>query len=163
MSDVEQTAKEQLIAKAYNYWRSKGSTMTVVRKIICEIALEGKDSYDAETLLSRVRQVDRQISLSTVYRTLSNLVEANVLREFQGPADKKHYTVIHSEVDGRSHVVCQDCNQIFPLEDPCLALREGALARQQGFSTKNISLRMEASCDQLHEKGDCNRKQSSDN
>lgn len=158
MAEAPDTPADALIAQAYAYWRTKGSSVTVVRKIICEVALRATDAFDAETLLARCRREDSQISLSTVYRTLGHLVEAQVLYEVQGVGEKKCYAPALTPQAGQSHVVCQDCKQVFPLEDPCLVLREGALARQQGFSPKNISLRLEASCDQLNQLGICDRK-----
>ncbi|MBC2593604.1 transcriptional repressor [Ruficoccus amylovorans] len=160
MGESTETPADYLIAQAYAFWRTKGSSVTVVRKIICEVALRAEDAFDAETLLARCRCEDSQISLSTVYRTLGHLVEARVLHEVQGVGEKKCYAPATSQYAGQSHVVCQDCKQVFPLEDPCLVLREGALARKQGFSPKNVSLRLEASCDQLNELGICDRKKN---
>ncbi len=162
MGEVAETPADYLIAQAYAYWRTKGSSVTVVRKIICEVALRAEDAFDADTLLIRCRREDSQISLSTVYRTLGHLVDAGVLQEIQGAGEKKCYAPAGSPQGGQSHVVCQDCKQVFPLEDPCLALREGALARKQGFSPKSISLRLEANCDQLSKLGVCDRKKESE-
>ncbi|QYY34848.1 transcriptional repressor [Ruficoccus sp. ZRK36] len=163
MAEAAESPSDYLIAQAYAYWRTKGSSVTVVRKIICEVALRAADAFDAETLLARCRREDSQISLSTVYRTLGHLVDAHVLHEVQGPGEKKCYAPANAGQPGQSHVVCQDCKQVFPLEDPCLVLREGALARKQGFSPKNVSLRLEASCDQLTELGICDRKKDEGN
>lgn len=158
MQESAKTPADYLIEQAYAYWTGKGNSVTAVRKIVCDVALRSEGAFDAEDLLGRCRQRDNQISVSSVYRTLSHLVEARVLNEVQGAGGKKCYVAALRPSAGQSHVVCQDCNQVFPLEDPCLALREGAIARQQGFTPVSVSLRLEANCEQLNRMGVCDRK-----
>lgn len=148
----------RLEERAYDFWRAQGSRVTHVRKIITREAVRAEAPFDAEALLSDVRRIDRQISLSTVYRTLAGLVECGLLNEARGPGERKIYVLTPSPGIGQSHIVCRNCGQVFPLDDPCLGLREGAAAQRQGFLPKQVQLRLEAECGELKETGGCHRR-----
>lgn len=151
---------EAFLQQAEAYWASKGSRMTTVRRIICRTIFGHPDSINAEELLRLARKSDKLISLSTVYRTLSGLTECNLLVEVEGRDGKKNYNVAHATTNASSHIVCEDCGHVIPIENPCLALREGSAARAAGFQPSKISLRVEASCEQLKQTGQCGHCQS---
>lgn len=143
--------------QALAHWKARGMTLTAVRKIICRTAFASSEAFDAEELLHNARQEDGLISLSTVYRTLSALQEAGLITEIEGIDRKKQYSVVGAHTSATSHVVCKDCGQVIPMENPCLSLRESGAAHQTGFSPKKMSLRIEATCDELHRCGHCSR------
>lgn len=149
---------EARMQAAQAYWKSHGGTMTSVRKIVCRKAFSATETFDAEQLLQWAREEDKLISLSTVYRTLNGLVEAGLLLAIDGLEGKARYDLVRAQTNASSHVVCQDCGGVIPLENPCLSLREGAIAHNQGFSPKKISLRYEATCDQFSQTGQCDRQ-----
>lgn len=148
---------EDFTEKARTYWKSQGGSLTTVRKIICDRVARSAGSFDAEKLLKWVREEDKLISLSTVYRTLHSLVEAGLVTEVQGADARSNYHVRCADSRATSHVLCQDCGEVIPVENPCLAVRESEAAQKQGFSPRKISLRYEASCDVLKASGHCER------
>ena len=147
-----------LLAQAAEHWRAQGSRITHVRRIVCEQAFASTLPFDAETLLTRARTVDRAISLASVYRTLSQLIAVDLLRSTPGTRGERHYIVADSPPAGMSHIVCTDCARVIPLSDPCLPLREGALARQHGFKPQSMTLRVEAICEEFRFRGTCTRQ-----
>jgi Fur family transcriptional regulator, ferric uptake regulator len=147
-----------LVAQAAEHWRAQGSRLTHVRRIVCEQAFASIAPFDAETLLARARTVDRAISLASVYRTLGQLVSVDLLRSVPGTHGERHYSVVDAPAAGMSHIVCIDCNCVLPLPDPCLPLREGALARQHGFKPQSMTLRVEATCEEFRFHGTCTKR-----
>jgi Fur family ferric uptake transcriptional regulator len=161
------SAEREKLAAAFEeaaavFWKGSGSRMTVVRRIICRELGGAGEPLDAETLLRRVREQDRQISQATVYRTLGSLSEGGLLVEVEGREGKKRYQAGLAGQSTSSHIICQDCGFILPLEDPCLGLREGARVRGKGFIPEKISLRMEAHCERLRRTGRCDQHASAD-
>ncbi|MEM8868712.1 MAG: Fur family transcriptional regulator [Verrucomicrobiota bacterium] len=148
---------EELMQLAEAYWSARGSRMTAVRRIICLRIFEQKESIDAEKLLSKARKSDKLISLATVYRVLGALTEAGLLVEVEGADGKKNYNVADPNTNASSHIVCEDCGHVAPIDNPCMGLREAEAAKSAGFSPKRISLRYEASCDKLKETGNCEK------
>ncbi len=147
-----------LVAQAAEHWRAQGSRITHVRRIVCEQAFANTIPFDAETLLARARTVDRAISQASVYRILGQLVAVELLHAVPGTRGERHYIVTDSPAAGLSHIVCTDCDRVIPFSDPCLPLREGALARQHGFKPQSMMLRVEASCEELRHRGTCTKR-----
>lgn len=146
---------EELTRRAEAFWSGRGSRMTTVRRVLCRTIFAIQGSLDAEELLRKARESDKLISLSTVYRTLSDLVDAGLLVVVEGRDGKKNYNPVDSATQATSHIVCEDCGHVIPVANPCLALREGSAARAAGFQPSKISLRIEASCDELKRTGKC--------
>ena len=61
--------------------RRKGLRRTSQRDTIVKAAFSKDEHFTAEELFERARKLDSESSRATVYRTLSLLVEANLLRE----------------------------------------------------------------------------------
>ncbi|NRA26942.1 MAG: transcriptional repressor [Opitutales bacterium] len=162
MNTDTQPQSSSFIEEAIEYWRSKGSSLTQVRRVLCEVLEQAEDPLDAEAVLARAKQIDRLISLSTVYRTLSALSSAELLTEVEGGEGKKLYHIAARDTGASSHIVCTDCGHVTPLENPCLGLRESASVQTQGFSPKKINLRVEAECNTLKTAGNCERKSTED-
>ena len=146
---------EAFLRAAESYWKSRNSSMTAVRRILCRKLAGASEALDAETLLREARAEDRLISLSTVYRTLASLSEGGLLTEVEGRSGKMNYHPAPTNRQATSHIVCEDCGHVTPIENPCLTLREGASAQQRGFTPSKITLRMEARCDRLKKDGAC--------
>ena len=159
MDSAADSRSEELMRQAEAFWAAKGSRMTLVRRILCRCIFAAEDAFDAEELLRRARAEDKMISLSTVYRTLGALVESGLLVEVEGRDGEKNYNVADQGANASSHVVCEDCGQVIPLNNPCLALRESPTARAAGFQPSKINLRFEARCDELKKTGRCQNRE----
>lgn len=143
------------LEEAEAFWKSRNSSLTPVRRILCRELVATESPVDAEDLLRRARSHDKLISLSTVYRTLSTLAGAGLLDEVEGQDGKRHYCLAEYARSGSSYLICGDCGRVISVDDPCLGLREGAKARERGFSPRKITLRMEVRCDRLRNEGHC--------
>lgn len=154
-------AQQQLwMERAQGFWRRRGSSMTAVRRVICKAIAEQEATFDAEMLLEHCRRHDGLISLSTVYRTLKHLVEGDLLVELEGIDDKRHFCLKLGLDISDSTVVCLDCKEVIPMNNPCLTLRESEEVKRMGFTPKRLSLRVETSCDEWQRNGSCSRRKA---
>ena len=142
-------------SRADAFWRERGGRMTVVRERICNAVTARKAAFIADELWHEVRKMDPGISMASIYRTLTDLVEAGLLREIRGPRDQRSFVKSESPSAASGHLICKDCRRIVPLEDGCLALREGAVIRGLGFDTAGMQLQIEADCESLKRCGTC--------
>ncbi|MEM9227003.1 MAG: transcriptional repressor, partial [Verrucomicrobiota bacterium] len=94
----EQSTRDAVREVAFAYWRDKGRGITVVRKLIWQAIETARGAFNADELLAMVREQDKAVSPSTVYRNLKDLIDANVLQELQGPDDRKVYVVANGEM-----------------------------------------------------------------
>jgi Fur family ferric uptake transcriptional regulator len=140
------------------FWQERGGRMTIVRRIICQSIAARDSAFVAEEMWQEARKHDRGISMASVYRTLTDLIEARLLREIHGPSEQRSFVKSASTVAATGHLICKDCHRIVPLSDDCLALREGAMIRSLGFQTGGMHLQIEAACESLQRCGTCENK-----
>lgn len=148
-------------AAAQACWVGRGGRFTPVRAIIANVVSAHPGLFTAEQLLPLARSVDRGISQASIYRTLADLVDFGLLHESRGISDERCYAVVPPErskdLSSVATLVCLDCGELHPLQTPCLAMREGSVVRQAGFTARKLDLRIEAECESLRTTGRCDR------
>ncbi|WP_338285376.1 transcriptional repressor [Luteolibacter sp. LG18] len=153
MSDAAEFA-----IRAAAFWRERGGRMTPVREMLCRAIEHSEGAFVADELLERARKLDRGISSASVYRALSDLVEAGLLREIRGPRDQRSFVRAGTPQAKVGHVVCTDCHRVIPLEDECVPLREAAMLKRMGFAAGGMHLRIEAACESMKRCGTCEKR-----
>jgi len=144
-------------ARAYESMRTQGLRLTSQRKTITEVAFGTREHFTAESLLTRSRRRDSKVSRATVYRTLSFLIRAGLLRQVGIGQSTPLYDPNFADHPRHGHFVCVDCQKIVEFHDHCLDVRESIVTKDHGFSPKRVNLQIEATCDALREKGVCPR------
>ncbi len=150
-------APPSFVELATRILESSGARMTVVRRILCEVLQNAEHSMSSDQLLTEAKKRDPLISMSSVYRTLKFLSDAELLRQIDGLDGERRFEKADLKT-AASHIVCRDCGIVVSLSDPCLAIRETPAIRAEGFHRERISLRVEAKCTELAETGDCKRR-----
>ncbi|MGH8017004.1 MAG: Fur family transcriptional regulator [Opitutaceae bacterium] len=151
---------EAFCQSAREHWQKEGSRNTGVRHVLCQALASAESPLAAEELLAEAHKIDRAISLASVYRTLASLEQAGLLRVVPGPRDLRCYMIAETDSTAIGNIVCTDCDRVVPLNDECLPLREGFIAKQLGFRSEKMNLRIEASCDELRLRGTCDRRKN---
>lgn len=149
---------DTLFQEALGYLKAGGFRVTKPREIIVRAAISFADPFNAEDLLGKARELDRLISLATVYRTLPMLLDSHLIREVELNREHRYYEVNREQSPAAFHIVCTDCNQVFQVQDDCITLRERFLANSMGFKPTKLNVRIEATCLDLHEKRTCPRR-----
>lgn len=146
---------EAAIARLDDFIRRKGMRRTPQREAIVRLAFENDEHFTSEELFDRVRKRNLNASRATVYRTISLLVEAGMLREIDLGGDLKTYDPNFLDKPTHNHLVCVDCGKVLEFEDSHLELLNDCLTRRMGFRPKRQSIKIEACCEQLRVKGTC--------
>ena len=142
------------------YWRSQGSRLTLVRKIICGCIFVHRDYFNAEQILKEARQQDAAISLTSIYRVIGALKSAQLIEAVLLEDKKSYYRLISFDEATSNHIICKNCSQKIELADPCLPMREGARILEQGFKAQSIKLETIATCEEFENTGNCKRSES---
>ncbi len=115
------------------FLQSKGKRITQQRLIIVDEVFRRHDHFDAEDLilhLSKVAEAQR-VSRPTVYRTLSELVDAGLLRSMNlGGRTVYEHDYGYPQHD---HLHCEKCNKLIEFHSDELAAIGEALERQYQF------------------------------
>jgi Fur family ferric uptake transcriptional regulator len=154
----ERRHPDALFQEALNYLREGGFRVTKPREVIVRAAISFTEPFHAEDLLAKARQVDRLISLATIYRTLPMMLDSHLIREVELNRGHRYYEVNREQSPAAFHIVCADCRQVIQVQDECITLRERFLANNMGFKPRKLTVRIEATCLDLHEKGKCQRR-----
>ena len=144
--------------RIYDYLEQKGLRKTTQRDAIIEAAFSTTEHYTAEELLLMARKIDADVSRATIYRTLPLLVESGVLKEMDFGKDYKFYDPNYIDHPSHNHLICVDCNRIVEFEDRNIETLENCISKRLGFSPASKSVRIEATCDQLKQRGSCKNK-----
>src|SRR5215470_10406859 len=149
---------DALFQEALNYLKEGGFRLTKPREVIVRAAVSFTEPFHAEDLLAKARELDRLISLATIYRTLPMMLDSHLIREVELNREHRYYEVNREQSPASFHIVCSDCQQVIQVQDECITLRERFLANNLGFSPLKLTVRIEAICLDLREKGSCGRR-----
>ena len=149
---------DALFQEALNYLRGGGFRVTKPREVIVRAAISFTEPFHAEDLLAKAREVDRLISLATIYRTLPMMLDSHLIREVELNREHRYYELNREQSPAAFHIVCADCQQVIQVQDECITLRERFLANNLGFKPLRLTVRIEATCLDLREKGSCQRR-----
>ncbi len=141
--------------QAAGFWRGRGGHLTFVRRVICDCTARREAAFTADDLWTECRKIDHGISIASVYRTLVDLVQAGLVREIPRPNEQRLFVRADAAAADKGYLICKNCDRVIPLEDDCLALREGAAIRGLGFQTGGMRLLIEANCEALQKGGNC--------
>jgi Fur family ferric uptake transcriptional regulator len=144
--------------RIYDFIQQKGLRKTTQRDAIIEAAFNTTEHYTAEELLTMARKIDSSVSRATVYRTLPLLVECGVLKEMDFGKDYKFYDPNYVDHPNHNHLICVDCNKIVEFDDVNIDTLETCISKRLGFSVERKTIRIEATCDELKNKGACGKK-----
>lgn len=138
-----------------DFIRRKHLRRTPQRDAIVRLAFSGNEHFTADELFERIRHTDARSSRATIYRTLSLLVEAGLLREIDLGGDQTTYDPNFLDRPTHNHLVCIDCGRIVEFEDSHLEILNDCLTRRLGFQPVRQSIRIEACCERLRNTGTC--------
>jgi Fur family ferric uptake transcriptional regulator len=105
--------------------------------------------FDADQLIDAVKGQGFRISRATVYRTLSKLVDAGLLR----PLEMGTRTFYEHDYGypQHEHLHCERCNKIIEFQHPAVEAVVREVSRQHGFQSSRHSFIIRGIC------ADCNR------
>ena len=149
---------DALFQEALAYLKEGGFRVTKPREVIVRAAISFTEPFHAEDLLAKAREVDRLISLATIYRTLPMMLDSHLIREVELNREHRYYELNREQSPASFHIVCSDCQQVIQVQDECITLRERFLANNLGFSPLKLTVRIEAICLDWREKGSCSRR-----
>ncbi|MFY9167857.1 MAG: Fur family transcriptional regulator [Desulfomonilia bacterium] len=117
----------------------------VLLKTICDI----KGHFQADHVLRLLKDQQYNLSLVTVYRNLSLLVEAGIIRRVSVHEDAPSGGAWYEHIWGRSHhdhLVCMQCGRRVEFSYPAIDVLQEAVAREHGFTLERHHLELVGLC-----------------
>ncbi|NIQ01390.1 MAG: transcriptional repressor, partial [Nitrospinaceae bacterium] len=116
-----------------DFLKDKDMRLTHPRKIILQVFLQSTRHMEIEELHEQVRKADKDIGLSTVYRTMKLLIECGLAQENVFFKDKKCFERVHDR-DHHDHLVCTRCKKVQEFHHPMIERFQEKTAEKHQFS-----------------------------
>jgi Fur family transcriptional regulator, ferric uptake regulator len=129
--------------------RPKPQRMTRPQKELIEFIFAQHEHFDANQLIRDVERAEITISRPTVYRTLTKLVDAGLLRRIEvGPRTMYEHDYGYPQ---HEHLVCERCNKMIEFQSESIQAALQEIAAQHHFQMSGHTLVVRGVC------GDCNK------
>ncbi|CAK6551282.1 MAG: Fe2+ or Zn2+ uptake regulation protein Fur/Zur [Candidatus Midichloria mitochondrii] len=129
-------SKLELICQAANI------KMTPQRKVIAEVVSNSSDHPDVEEIYKRANLIDPNISLATVYRTVSLLELHNLLKKLEIGDGKARYEANYSNARHHHHLIDVDSGEILEFADEELEQLKEKIAKKLGYELTDHRLEL---------------------
>jgi Fur family ferric uptake transcriptional regulator len=145
--EVSQSPEEKF--REYLTSRSRPQRYTDQQRDMVVFIFSKHNHFDADQLVEEMKQQGLQVSRATVYRTLSKLVDAGLLRRLDiGPRMYYEHDYGYPQ---HEHLVCQKCHKVIEFQYPEIDSALNDICQQQGFQLEGHSFVIRGIC------GECNR------
>lgn len=146
---------DEIIEHFNEFVKRKGLRRTSQRDSLVSMIFAKDEHFTSEELYEKIRRSDANVSRATVYRTISLLVDAGMLREIDLGGEEKTYDPNFIDKPSHNHLVCVDCRKVVEFEDKNIDTLGDCIARRLGFRTVQQEIHIEAACQTLRDKGMC--------
>ena len=110
---------------------------------IFDVIKNSPNSLTAEEIYNNVSQ-NININLSTVYRTLNNLVDKDLVTKIVRQDKISYYELADNE--HKHYLICDKCNQAFPTDMCNIEKIERKIKRETGFNITSHTLEFHGIC-----------------
>jgi Fur family ferric uptake transcriptional regulator len=126
---------ESPVEKFREFLEIRGEKLTEPRRVLVEHIFDSHKHFDADELVLDLRDAERQVSRSTVYRTLRLLVDAGLLRELR-LTNRTAYEHAYG-YPSHDHMHCTQCNAIVEFRNDEIRRIRDTISREHNFRPDN--------------------------
>lgn len=109
----------------------KGMKMTDQRRVIARVLSESEDHPDVEEVYRRSTEMDPNISIATVYRTVRLFEEASILERHDFGDGRARYE--ESPTEHHDHLINVQSGEVIEFANPEIEAMQREIARRYGF------------------------------
>ena len=109
----------------------KGMRMTDQRRVVARTLSMAKDHPDVEELYRRSHEVDPNISIATVYRTVRLFEEAGIIARHDFRDGRSRYE--EASDHHHDHLIDMKTGRVLEFNDPEIEALQDAIARRLGY------------------------------
>lgn len=130
------------------FLQSKGKRITQPRRALVEFVFSNHEHFDADELTSKLSGRDgrKKVSRPTVYRTLSELVDAGLLRKLD-IGDRAVYEHDYG-YPNHDHLHCEKCNRLIEFHSEEMERLRDEVGRSHRFRVKGHRMIIDGICEE---------------
>ncbi len=138
------------MAESKERLRRAGKRITRQRRLILDVIRERGGHLEAEEIYRLAKRRAPRLSLSTVYRTIKALKEAEVVQELHLGEEHHHYEL---KEGAHHHLICQSCGKVIEFECPFSEELVQDLSEKHGFEITGVHLDLMGYCSECLRQG----------
>jgi len=120
--------------------KTKGVRLTDQRKIIAKIMSNSTDHPDVYELHKRVSEIDKKISIATVYRTVKLFEESGIVEKHDFKGGKARYE--ESPDEHHDHLIDVNSGEIIEFVDKDIEVLQNKVAEKLGYKLVDHKLEL---------------------
>ncbi|MFB6355495.1 MAG: Fur family transcriptional regulator [bacterium] len=141
---VENT--DQLFEQFKQYLSSENLRLTSERKEIARMIFKQEKQFEAEELLFKLRNENKNVSRATIYRTLELLVNGGLLQKLDFGDDYSLYQISSGDPH-HSHLYCRQCGKVIQFEDEKIRELQDQICEEYKFEPVEYSQKIYGYCE----------------
>jgi len=122
-----------------------GKRLTRQRQLVLAVLQESEEHLDAEAIYTQAKARDQQVSLATIYRTLTLLKEAGLVEENRLGEEHAHFEAKHNIP--HYHFTCLRCGRVIEFGTPQVQDAIQSYCIQEKFHLIAVQLLISGYCD----------------
>ena len=142
---TEKTVKEKL-AIFEDFLKKNDYKITEQRLIVAEKVFSLQTHFTVDSLFELFRDQKGKISKATLYRILSLMVEARVLREHHFGKDYKFYEQVVGRHHNHNHIICKKCSKIIEFSSDAIEKLQDEVVDRHKFKLTERVLNLYGIC-----------------
>jgi Fur family ferric uptake transcriptional regulator len=121
---------------------AKGMRMTEQRRVIARVLADAADHPDVEELYRRVHEIDKHISISTVYRTVKLFEDAGIIERHDFREGRARYEQIPES--HHDHLINLRTGEVIEFQSEAIEKLQAEVARKLGYKLVDHRLELYA-------------------
>ena len=127
--------------------RDQGLRVTGERRAILQEVFRTTSHFDADSLLTRLRNAGRPVSRATVYRTLSHFVETGLIRRVDSGERHARFEPCVGD-EHHEHMICVVCGRILEFVEEEIERLQLEACRRHRFRPISHTLQIQGVCNE---------------
>ncbi len=127
------------------FLRKKNLKLTKQRKIIIDAILNSQEHFNVDILYEQIRRKYKNVSKSTIYRTMPLLIESGLLKQSLRCQAKEHYEHLHGD-ELHIRFICEKCGKIIEERNGEIENIISILALNNSFTIKDNTININGIC-----------------
>ncbi|MEG1411159.1 MAG: transcriptional repressor [Terrisporobacter sp.] len=114
------------------------------RKLILDTILESDVHPTADFIYNHLKKGNPELSLGTVYRNLSQLVDNSFIGKVSMPNQPDRFDKNTHE---HAHLICECCNEIYDIDSESISNFINTLSHEKNISINSYDIILKGTCD----------------
>ncbi len=127
------------------YLKTKGYAFTPQRRKVLHQVLSNESHFDLESLIHQIDSENLKASRATVYRTITHLENAGIVRKVHMHQGRAYYEITPGR-QRHEHLVCRNCGKVIEFSHRSFERQIESIAQNHGFRVSGHSVEIFGIC-----------------